>query len=157
MTEELATRRLEFHTETAAGTIGIGAQLLEAIAAAMAPSVLLILTGTLGAGKTTLVKGIAEALGAADPDEVTSPTFTLVHEYEGAHSGKPVSLYHLDLYRLETERQVEQLGIDELLEEDAIVLVEWGEKFPSIQRRAAGEIVMESTGGDQRSIVVTLR
>ncbi len=157
MTEELATRRLEFHTATAAETIGIGAQLLDAISGAMSPSVLLILTGTLGAGKTTLVKGIAEALGAADPDEVTSPTFTLVHEYEGERSGKPVSLYHLDLYRLETERQVEQLGIDELLEEDAIVLVEWGEKFASIQRKAAGEIVMETTGGDQRRISVTLR
>ena len=157
MTEELATRRLEFHTENAAETIGIGARLLDAIAEALTPSALFILTGTLGAGKTTLVKGIAEALGAADPDEVTSPTFTLVHEYEGERNGKPISLYHLDLYRLETERQVEQLGIDELLEEDAIVLVEWGEKFASIQRKAVGEIVMETTGGDARSIVVTLR
>ncbi len=153
MTEEVATRRLEFHTQNAAETIALGAQLVEALPL---PS-LLILTGTLGAGKTTLVKGIAQALDAADSDEVTSPTFTLVHEYEGTRGGKPVYLYHLDLYRLENERQVEQLGIDELLEDDAIVLVEWGEKFPSIQRRANGEIVMETAGGDQRKIVVTLR
>ncbi len=153
MTEELATRKLEFHTETAADTIAVGAQLLEAITL----PALLILTGTLGAGKTTLVKGIAEALGAAERDEVTSPTFTLVHEYEGERNGKPVLLYHLDLYRLENERQVEQLGIDELMEDDALVLVEWGEKFPTIQRRAAGEIVMEATGGDCRHITVTLR
>ena len=153
MTEGLATRRLEFHTQNAAETIAIGAQLLEALT----PPTLLILTGTLGAGKTTLVKGIAQALNAADSDEVTSPTFTLVHEYEGERDGKPVYLYHLDLYRLENERQVEQLGIDELLEDDAVVLVEWGEKFPSIQRRAAGEIVMETAGGDQRKITVTLR
>ncbi len=153
MTEELATRKLEFQTETAAETIGVGAQLLEAITL----PALLILTGTLGAGKTTLVKGIAEALGAAERDEVTSPTFTLVHEYEGERNGKPVLLYHLDLYRLENERQVEQLGIDELMEDDALVLVEWGEKFPTIQRRAAGEIVMDTTGGDQRKITVTLR
>ena len=153
MTEGLATRRLEFHTQSATETIAIGARLLEALT----PPTLLILTGTLGAGKTTLVKGVAQALNAADSDEVTSPTFTLVHEYEGERQGKPVYLYHLDLYRLENERQVEQLGIDELLEDDAIVLVEWGEKFPSIQRRAAGEIVMETAGGDQRRITVTLR
>ena len=153
MTEELLTRRMEFHTENAAETIRIGGELLESLTL----PTLLILTGTLGAGKTTLVKGIAEALGAARPDEVTSPTFTLVHEYEGAWKGKPVSLYHLDLYRLENERQVEQLGIDELLEEDALVLVEWGEKFPSIVRRAQGEIIVTSAGGDGRNITVTLR
>ncbi len=152
MGEELATRKLEFETKSATDTIRIGAQLLEKLTL----PVLLILTGTLGAGKTTLVKGIAEALGAAEPDEVTSPTFTLVHEYEGEYKGKVVSLYHLDLYRLENERQVEQLGIDEFMENNALVLVEWGEKFPSIQRRAAGEIVMETAGGDQRRITVTL-
>ncbi len=153
MTEDVAARKLEFTTESAADTIRVGGELLETLA----PPILLILTGTLGAGKTTLVKGIAEAMGAAERDEVTSPTFTLVHEYEGMREGKPVTLYHLDLYRLETERQVEALGIDELLEEDAIVLVEWGEKFASIRRRAAGEIVMESTGGEGRRIGVTLR
>ncbi len=153
MTEDVAVRNLEFTTENAAETIRVGGELLRVLT----PPVLLILTGTLGAGKTTLVKGIAEAMGAAEPDEVTSPTFTLVHEYEGERDGKPVYLYHLDLYRLENERQVEALGIDELLEDDAIVLVEWGEKFQSIRRRAAGEIVMESTGGDGRKIKVLLR
>ena len=153
MTEDVTARKLEFTTASAADTIRVGGELL----AALTPPVLLILTGTLGAGKTTLVKGIAEAMGAAERDEVTSPTFTLVHEYEGTREGKPVTLYHLDLYRLETERQVEALGIDELLEEDAIVLVEWGEKFASIRRRAAGEIVMESTGGEGRRIGVSLR
>lgn len=146
-------RRMEFHTHNAAETIDVGAELL----ASLTPPVLLILSGTLGAGKTTLVKGIAEALGAAERDEVTSPTFTLIHEYEGTRNGKPALLYHLDLYRLETERQVEQLGIDELLEDDAIVLVEWGEKFPFIVRRAGGEIVMETVTGDERRILVSLR
>jgi tRNA threonylcarbamoyladenosine biosynthesis protein TsaE len=146
-------RKLDFLAESATDTIRIGGELL----AELQPPILMILTGTLGAGKTTLVKGIAEALGAAERDEVTSPTFTLVHEYEGTRAGKAVSLYHLDLYRLETERQVEQLGIDELLEDDAIVLVEWGEKFASIERRAAGIITMEATGGDQRKITVSLR
>jgi tRNA threonylcarbamoyladenosine biosynthesis protein TsaE len=146
-------RQLDYISDSAADTIKIGSDLL----ASLQLPALLILSGTLGSGKTTLVKGIAEALGAAERDEVTSPTFTLVHEYEGTRDGKPVSLYHLDLYRLETERQVEQLGIDELMEEDAIVLVEWGEKFPSIERRAAGTISLVNTVGDQRRITVTFR
>lgn len=151
--DALASGALQFDTANAAETIAVGGQLV----ARLKPPVLLILTGTLGAGKTTLVKGIAQALGAADPDEVTSPTFTLIHEFEGERGGHPVSLYHLDLYRLETERQVEQLGIDELLEDDSIVLVEWGEKFPSVVRRAGGELRLESTGGDCRRITLTLR
>jgi tRNA threonylcarbamoyladenosine biosynthesis protein TsaE len=156
-TPETAARRLDFESRSTADTIRIGHE----IAALLAPPKLLILRGTLGAGKTTLVKGIAEALNAAEADEVTSPTFTLVHEYEGSRlvDGKEqtVSLYHLDLYRLENERQVEGLGIAELASEDAIVLVEWGEKFPSVLRRAQGEISMESTGGDSRKITLTLK
>jgi tRNA threonylcarbamoyladenosine biosynthesis protein TsaE len=154
---EAATRPMEFESASAAETIRIGHEL----AARLEPPKLLILRGNLGAGKTTLVKGIAEALGAADPNEVTSPTFTLIHEYEGTRmvDGRevPVYLYHLDLYRLENERQVEQLGIDDLLEDDSILLVEWGEKFPSVARRANGEIRMESTGGDCRKITLTLK
>ena len=149
---EMATGRREFESRSSADTIRIGHE----IAALLTPPKLLILRGSLGAGKTTLVKGIAEALNAAEADEVTSPTFTLVHEYEGTRMvdgrKQEISLYHLDLYRLESERQVEGLGIDELAAEDAIVLVEWGEKFPSVVRRAQGEIVMESTGGDSRRI-----
>jgi tRNA threonylcarbamoyladenosine biosynthesis protein TsaE len=148
-----AADRVAFHTHNASETIAVGEKLLASIPL----PALLILTGTLGAGKTTLVKGLAEALGAAERDEVSSPTFTLVHEYEGERAGKPVLLYHLDLYRLETERQVEQLGIGEMLEENAIILVEWGEKFASIDRLAAGDIVMETVSGDERRITFSLR
>jgi tRNA threonylcarbamoyladenosine biosynthesis protein TsaE len=157
MTEGLATRQLEFESRSTADTIRIGGE----IAALLTPPCLLILRGPLGAGKTTLVKGMAEALHAAEADEVTSPTFTLIHEYEGTRleAGReiPVMLYHLDLYRLETERQVEALGIAELATDDAILLVEWGEKFPGIVRRSQGEIVMEASGGDSRRITVTLK
>ena len=121
------------------------------------PPQLLLLSGDLGTGKTTLVKGIAQALDAAEPDEVTSPTFTLIHEYEGTRDGKPVKLYHLDVYRIEGERQLETLGLDELLTPDALVLVEWGDKFKSIRKRATGEIVITSEGGDARKITVTLK
>jgi tRNA threonylcarbamoyladenosine biosynthesis protein TsaE len=121
---------------------------------------LLFLRGDLGAGKTTLVKGIAQALDAADPDEVTSPTFTLVHEYDGRRKfqGKEhdVKLYHIDLYRIEEERQLETIGFDELVTEDAIMLIEWGEKFPVVVKRSDGEIAIEHAGGDTRNITLTL-
>jgi tRNA threonylcarbamoyladenosine biosynthesis protein TsaE len=142
----------EYETKSAAGTIAIGRKLADLLT----PPRLLILSGDLGAGKTTLVKGIATALDAAEPDEVTSPTFTLVHEYTGSLKGSPVKLLHLDLYRLDAERQLDSLGLEEMRTPDAIVLVEWGEKFKSIRKHADGEIVVTSTGGDARKITVTL-
>jgi len=143
----------EFTTQSDADTIEVGRKL----AALLKPPQLLILRGDLGTGKTTLVKGIAQALDAAEADEVTSPTFTLVHEYEGTRDGKPVKLFHLDVYRLEGERALETLGLDELLTPDALVLVEWGEKFKSIRKKSTGEIAISSTGGDARKITVTLK
>ena len=143
----------EFTTKSGADTIEVGRKL----AALLKPPQLLILSGDLGTGKTTLVKGIAQALDAADPDEVTSPTFTLLHEYDGTRGGRPTKLYHLDVYRLEGERQLETLGLEELLTPDALVLVEWGEKFKSIKKRATGEIAISSEGGDARKITVTLK
>jgi tRNA threonylcarbamoyladenosine biosynthesis protein TsaE len=152
-TPTAASRTHEFTTESGAETIEAGRKLAQLLT----PPQLLILSGDLGTGKTTLVKGIAEALDAAEADEVTSPTFTLIHEYDGARDGKPVKLFHLDVYRLEGERQLETLGLDELLTPDALVLVEWGEKFKSIRKKATGEIVIASTGGDARRITVTLK
>ena len=143
----------QFTTHSGADTIEVGRKL----AHLLKPPQLLLLRGDLGTGKTTLVKGIAQALDAAEPDEVTSPTFTLIHEYDGARDGKPVKLFHLDVYRLEGERQLETLGLDELLTPDALVLVEWGEKFKSIRKKATGEIAIASTGGDERRITVTLK
>lgn len=143
----------EFQTSSAEETINAGRE----IAKLLAPPTFVILRGDLGAGKTTLVKGIAEALDAADADEVTSPTFTLIHEYEGTRDNQPVKLYHLDLYRIESERQLDTLGLDEVCSADCIALVEWGEKFPSVVNRSNGEIVMVSTGGDSRKITVTLK
>jgi len=146
-------RVYKYTTTSGADTIELGRKL----ASLLAPPQLLILRGDLGTGKTTLVKGIAEALDAAEADEVTSPTFTLLHEYEGTREAKPVRLFHLDLYRLEGERQLETLGLDDLLTPDALVLIEWGEKFKSIQKRATGEISIQSQGGDGRQITVTLK
>ena len=146
-------RKHEFTTTSGADTIEVGRKL----AGLLQPPQLLILRGDLGTGKTTLVKGIAQALDAAEADEVTSPTFTLIHEYDGVRHGQPVKLFHLDVYRLEGERQLETLGLDELLTPNALVLVEWGEKFKSIRKKATGEIAITSAGGDARKITVTLK
>ena len=146
-------RTHEFTSKSGAETIEVGRKL----AGLLMPPQLLLLRGDLGTGKTTLVKGIAQALDAAEPDEVTSPTSTLIHEYDGAREGRAVKLFHLDVYRLEGERQLETLGLDELLTPDALVLVEWGEKFKSIRKKATGEIVIASAGGDVRKITVTLK
>jgi tRNA threonylcarbamoyladenosine biosynthesis protein TsaE len=156
MTEAAALaegKTYEFTTQSGADTVAVGRKL----AGLLKPPQFLLLRGELGTGKTTLVKGIAQALDAAEPDEVTSPTFTLIHEFEGTREGKPVKLYHLDVYRLESERQLETLGLDDLLTPDALVLVEWGDKFKSIKKRATGEIAIAPEGGDARKITVTLK
>jgi tRNA threonylcarbamoyladenosine biosynthesis protein TsaE len=144
-------REKRFKTRSVAGTLAMGERVVEMLSPV--PK-LIVLRGDLGAGKTTLVKGIAAALGAAEMEDVTSPTFTLVHEYRGTK----VRLFHLDLYRLETERELLTVGLDEMAEEpDALVLVEWGEKFPSVVERADGEIAIEHAGGDERLFVVRLK
>jgi tRNA threonylcarbamoyladenosine biosynthesis protein TsaE len=143
----------EFVTRSGEETIELGRKLAQLLA----PPQLMILRGDLGAGKTTLVKGIAHALDAAETDEVTSPTFTLLHEFDGALDGRPVKLFHLDVYRIEGERQLETLGLDDLLTDDAIVLIEWGEKFKSLLKRSSGEIAVKSEGGDKRRITVTFK
>jgi tRNA threonylcarbamoyladenosine biosynthesis protein TsaE len=141
------TREKKFKTRSAGGTLAIAAMIAEILAA---PRVV-VLRGALGAGKTTLVKGWLEALKAAAPEEVTSPTFTLVHEYESA-KGK---VYHLDLYRLESEQELAALGLDEMADEPgALVLVEWGEKFQSVLERAGAEVAMVHLEGDERSLSV---
>lgn len=145
------TREKRFKTRSVAGTLALGEKMSEIL---LPTPKLVVLRGEVGAGKTTLVKGIAEALGAATEEEVTSPTFTLVHEYQG----RKVKLYHLDLYRLETEREIEALGIDEMASQpDALVLVEWGERFESIASRADAEIAMEHGEGDERAMFVRWR
>ena len=146
-------RIYEFTTQSGADTVAVGRKLADLLEAPQ----LLLLRGDLGTGKTTLVKGIAQALDAAEPDEVTSPTFTLIHEFDGTRNGKPVKLFHLDVYRLESERQLDTLGLDDLLTPDALVVVEWGEKFKSIRKRATGEIAITAEGGDARKITVTLK
>jgi tRNA threonylcarbamoyladenosine biosynthesis protein TsaE len=138
----------EYITHSAAETIALGCKLAPLLKNAR----MIILRGDLGAGKTTLVKGIAEGLRAASQEDVTSPTFTLIHQFHGPE----VNLYHVDLYRIETERELATLGLDELFAgEGNLVLLEWGEKFPRIRQERDMEIAIERLGEQKRKIKVS--
>ena len=139
----------EFITNSAEETVALGRTLAELLA----PPKVVVLRGDLGAGKTTLVKGIAEAFQAASAEDVTSPTFTLVHEYHGPR----VSLYHIDLYRVDTPRQLETLGLDDLIADNSILLIEWGEKFPHLRQDQDVEIALDRVGESGRRIRLTTR
>jgi len=112
--------------------------------------VLVLLSGEMGSGKTTLTKGMVAGLHAAQEDEVTSPTFTLLHEYGAA--GKKV--FHGDLYRIENLQDFETLGMEEVFAEPAIVILEWPEKFPLELGWPVVRLRLEHLGGDGRKITV---
>ena len=135
-----------FHTESEEETIALG----ESLAAELPPKAVVLLIGNLGAGKTTIAKGIVKGLGAAQPAEVSSPTFTLIHEYSPA-------VYHIDLYRLDTPAQVATLGLEEIFDRQAVVLIEWGEKFPELMPADRIEIQLRATGENLREIKVVDR
>jgi tRNA threonylcarbamoyladenosine biosynthesis protein TsaE len=111
--------------------------------------VLVLLTGDLGTGKTTLTKGIVSGLGAAKEDDVTSPTFTLVHVY-----GKPTKVYHADLYRIESFHDFETLGMEDMFFTPAVAILEWSERFPLQAPWPQIRIRLEHLGGDARRITV---
>jgi tRNA threonylcarbamoyladenosine biosynthesis protein TsaE len=134
----------EITTHSAEETMAFGRTLTELLA----PPKLVLLRGELGAGKTTLVKGIAAAFEAAAEEDVTSPTFTLVHEYRGPR----VVVYHIDLYRVDTARELETLGLDDLRSDNCILLIEWGEKFPRFQNERDLEIGLERINQSERRI-----
>ena len=137
----------EFTTHSAEETIALGREL----APLLAPPKLVLLRGDLGAGKTTLVKGIAEGFQAAAEEDVTSPTFTLVHEYRGPSA----TLYHIDLYRVDTPRELETLGLDDMMSENSVLLIEWGDKFPRFERERDVEIALERISENERRITVS--
>jgi tRNA threonylcarbamoyladenosine biosynthesis protein TsaE len=141
--------RTETTTHSEQETVDYGRSLAELLAR----SKIVLLRGDLGAGKTTIVKGIAEGFHAATQEDVTSPTFTLVHEYRGPWE----NLYHIDLYRVDTERELETLGLDDLLREKSILLIEWGDKFSRFQQEQDAEIALERLDDRSRRIVVTVR
>ena len=132
---------MTWRTRSEEETIALG----ERIAAELPAKAVVLLIGNLGAGKTTLAKGIVKGLGAASHEEVASPTFTLIHEYGDR-------VYHVDLYRLETEAQLATLGLEELFDRAAVVLIEWGERFPALMPTDRYEIRLEPEGETIRRI-----
>lgn len=136
---------MEFVTHSAEETMELGARL----AAQLPRSCLLVLEGDLGSGKTTLVKGIVSGLGVARQEEVTSPSFTLVHEY-----GRDRKIYHADLYRVEGAKEQATLGLEDLLEQEAMVIVEWGEKLTDQDFNAQVRIRMELLEGEDRRVTI---
>ena len=149
MTEQKISNKVlqEITTHSAEETIAFG----RTLAGLLVPPKLVLLRGDLGAGKTTLVKGIAGAFEAAAEEDVTSPTFTLVHEYRGPKA----TLYHIDLYRIDTPRELETLALDDLRSENALLLIEWGEKFPWLTAERDVEIAFERNGETDRTIRVS--
>ena len=134
----------QFQTHSEEETIQLGRE----IAARLPKRAVVLLIGNLGAGKTTLAKGIVSGLGAAEPEDVTSPTFTLIHEYRAR-------VYHVDLYRLDRPEEVARLGLEEIFDRDAVVLIEWGERFPQLMPADRIEIRLEAGSADERRIEVT--
>ncbi len=131
-----------FHTHSEEETVALGRELAPGLRAG---AVLLI--GDLGAGKTTLAKGIVEGRNAAPADQVSSPTFTLIHQYGDA-------VFHIDLYRLDEVREVETLGLEDLFTGGSLVLLEWAERFPSLLPRQRTEIRLRALPDDTREIGV---
>jgi tRNA threonylcarbamoyladenosine biosynthesis protein TsaE len=136
---------LEFETHSDEETRALGCRL----AKILPDRGIVLLSGELGAGKTTIAKGIVEGRGIASADDVSSPTFTLIHEY-----GQPVGVYHIDLYRLNTLDEARRLGLEDLFEQPALILVEWGERFPELLPEERVEIRLTDKGEDVRKIEV---
>jgi tRNA threonylcarbamoyladenosine biosynthesis protein TsaE len=157
-----------YHTYSEDETVALG----EKLASELPAKTVVLLIGNLGAGKTTLAKGIVKGLGAAQPEDVSSPTFTLIHEYSArahapgmshgntpgmSHDREGVVVYHIDLYRLDTPAQIATLGLDDIFDRRAVVLIEWGERFPDLMPDDRIEIRLRTIDEDSREIEVQWR
>lgn len=137
-----------YRTETPDQTIRLGLE----IGKQLQPGSVVALHGPLGAGKTTLAKGIARSLNIEEA--LTSPSFTLIAEYEGSREGNPVTLYHIDLYRISHPQEIEDLGMEEILNGEGICVIEWAEKASEFlpESTVRVEIVIEDKGRRQIKI-----
>jgi len=148
---------LEFITSSSEETTAKGRE----ISTKLRPPVLVLLRGDLGSGKTTLTKGIISGLGAAREEDITSPTFNLVHEFRipapagAASQSRPCKVYHVDLYRIESFPDLESLGLEDALSENAIVIIEWPEHFTFRTDWPTVEVRLDHNGEDSRRIVIS--
>ncbi len=143
LAETLTT--FEVVTHSPEETLAFGFQL----ARDLRPPCLVLLEGELGSGKTTLTKGIVSGLGVAREEEVTSPSFTLVHEY-----GRENKVYHVDLYRIEEAGDLATLGLEDLMAQRATVIIEWGERLGDNVPTPGIKIQLEYLAGEDRRITV---
>jgi tRNA threonylcarbamoyladenosine biosynthesis protein TsaE len=140
-----ANTHFEVITHSPAETLEFGRKL----ALEIQPPCVVLLEGDLGSGKTTLTKGLVSGLGLAREDEVTSPSFTLVHEY-----GRDQKAYHVDLYRIEGARELATLGLVEMFSHPSIVIIEWGEKLIDKIHGPYFRIKMEHLASEDRKITI---
>lgn len=136
---------ISFRSDSPEETLAIGRR----VGRCLSGGLVIALVGPLGAGKTLLTRGIAIGNGLVDPSLVTSPTFTLVQEYSGR-----LKLYHLDLYRLTSSRELQALGFDEMQTANSVVLMEWGDKWPNVLPEDRITLTLEPIGGSSRLIFV---
>ena len=122
-------------------------------ATGLRPGDVVCLTGNLGAGKTEFMRGITEAFGCEE--QLSSPTFSLMNIYEGSLRGRPFELHHFDLYRIESEKELDSAGFDDYLSGPFLSVVEWGERFTSLERRYTRRVKLDIAGESQRKIVIT--
>ncbi len=137
------SRKVVFQSQRTSETVRIG----KSMGHLLLPGDVIALAGELGSGKTQLVKGLATGAGLGKPEDISSPSFTLINEYAGK-----VCFYHIDLYRLGSEKEVEDLGLDDYFQGRGITAIEWADRIPSLLPREILWINMGYIGKDTRSI-----
>ena len=138
-------KKVVFQTKSASETIRLGKR----IGGLLRPGDVVALVGELGAGKTQFIKGLAEGLGAGKPTYISSPSFTLINEYPGT-----VPFYHVDLFRLEREKEAEELGLEDYFQGEGITAIEWADKIPSLLPKERLFIHIAYTGKNTRSLEI---
>jgi tRNA threonylcarbamoyladenosine biosynthesis protein TsaE len=138
--------KMVIQTKRVSETIRIG----KSIGGHLLPGDVVALVGELGAGKTQFIKGLASGAGIRNPDYISSPSFTLIHEYPGK-----IPFYHIDLFRLEREREAEELGLEEYFQGGGITAIEWADKIPSLLPPKNLFIHIAYVGKHSRSLEIT--
>jgi len=132
-------------TNSARETMLVG----EKLAKKLSPGDVVALYGNLGSGKTTFTKGVGKGLGVKDPDRINSPTFVLIKEYKGK-----IPLYHLDLYRMDDLKEIENLAIEEYIYGDGVTVIEWAEKIKSLLPEKLVSVKLKAKSGNKREVLV---
>jgi len=139
----MAQKHIQINTHSATQTRKLG----QTLGAGIHRPTIIALTGDLGSGKTAFVQGLAKGLDVSEKYYITSPTFTLINEYPGRHP-----LFHVDLYRIEHISELEEIGLDEVLHEDAVIAIEWAEKLPADTLSSHLKVYLKIIGDTVRQI-----